>query len=262
MLSDSQECALRVHRLGKREPLAHGYSSTQAGCGWVKVGSYHPTDGSHGNTTFTGHPDDTAWPLAHQRLGIKAAFTRDDKVRTIQGSIKSVLFKDVWSTRLQPAIQQMHHQRRNSASGATSGFASDFLTHKSRHMHHAALQLFDLLGRGPFLRRVNPCRTSLTTQGVVHIGQEGKTAVAHRLRDAEGLNADNLLKVFSIRKKVMLARVKELGSQSTQDAHSRIAGRRPTQTQNDVTAPALHSVTHEHTRPKRTRTHHVTAIGW
>ena len=177
MVGDAQEGALRIHRLGEGEAIAHGDSGSQSGGIGIKIRRYCSTDGSHRDTALACHVDDTARALAHQRLGIETPFARDDKIGALEGIGKAVALKDIRSAGQEAAIEQVHHQRGNASSSATTGLASDLLAHKSRHMHHATLQLLDLLGRGPFLRRENMCSASFATQGIVHIGQEGETAI-------------------------------------------------------------------------------------
>ncbi len=179
MAGDAQEGALGVHRLGEGEAVAHGDSGCQSGGIGVKIRRYRSTDCSHRDTALACHVDDTARTLAHQRLGIETPFARDDKIGALEGIGKAIALKDIRSARQETAIEQVHHQRGNTSSGATTRQASDLLAHKSRHMHHATLQLLDLLGRGPFLRRENMCSASFATQGIVHIGQEGETAIAN-----------------------------------------------------------------------------------
>ena len=178
MAGDAQEGTLGVHRLGEGEVIAHGDSGSQSGGIGVKIRRYRSTYGSHRDTALACHVDDTAGTLAHQRLGIETPFARDDKISALEGIGKAVALKDIRGAGQETAIEQVHHQRGNASSGATTGLASDLLAHKSRHMHHAKLQLLDLLGRGPFLRCENMCCASFATQGIVHIGQEGETAIA------------------------------------------------------------------------------------
>ena len=261
MTSDTQERAFRIHCLGKGETVAHGNGGCQSGGIGVKIRSYRSTDGSYRDTALTSHINDTAGSFAHQGLGIETSLAGNDKIGTRECIGKAIALKDIRGSGQEVAVKQVHHQRGDASCGATTGLASDFLAHNSRHMHHAALQLLDLLGRGPFLRRENPCRATLTAQGVVHIGQEGETAIADQLRDAQSLDMRDSHQALATGIKMVSVGIKEFSTQGTQDAHGCIAGRRTSQAQHDVTAATFHGVTHQQARSQCTRPHHITPIG-
>ena len=124
-------------------------------------------------------------------------------------------------------------------------------------MLHGLFQLLDLGGCCPLLRSKDTRRATLAAQGVVHVGQEGETAVTHGLRQAYGADVGNLAERFSAGKQVTGAGIKEFGAQSRQDAHRRVAGGRASQSQDDVTAATLHRVAHDQARAVGRRPHHI-----
>ena len=139
------------------QALAHGNCPLKASGDWVKTVFHNTADSRHRNTPFTRHLDDLSRAFAHERLAVEFTLAGDDHVGNVERTGKSVVSEHIRSARQEFTVEQVHHQGGNASCGTTARPTGNISPHKVSDMQQATLQLFHLLGRSAFLRRINPC---------------------------------------------------------------------------------------------------------